>query len=346
MIDSHVIDCEKMNETLKSYENETNNILYHSMVDRITEHPKLLKWIEKKVDKDKIIMNLVTKDWLSVLKNNPIFQEFLNSNIQYFKYDSPGNKAIINYKVKDYSKYIHLIVVGTFKLEEEEQYMRLKFIDCIPIQCIGEIMSLNINKNILPNAKFFMKGCNGLCLKCRDLTMVDNKWCIQNCMVYQGEKLQSCTRDYYESAYPDNVKAIVQLEINSVYSFGDKCKIGGIVKNMINTEDIFNNTDDSIEGLLILDDNFVPSENKSDVEQFNKRINEGGESRELKHLKETNTILAVPENDTMLAVPKTDTILTVPENDTILAIPKRVQYIKSKPKQYEVITSVKPMPDV
>lgn len=316
MIDSCATNSEKINETLKLYENETNNLIYHSLVDRVKEHQKLASCIEKKAEKDMAVINLVTKDWLSVLKNNPIFQEYLNFNMQYFKYDSQSNKAFITYRVKEFAKQINVIVTGTFKLDKGKN-LRLKVIDCLPLQFIGEILGLNIDKNILPNSKFFINGCHGLCLKCRDYNVLrDNEWCVQNCMVYHDEKLQFCNREYYESAYPNEAKLILFLQIDSVYSFGDKCKLGGNVKSIINIESIFNYTDDSIEGCLKLDENFVPNVNTSDDEL--KRKNEEEDSPESKHLK---------------------------VNDTVLVIPKGVTYIDSNKKKFDVATSVKPMPD-
>lgn len=321
-----VWDSSIVEDIFKQYSNYTSNHTYNCLYQTISSHPELLKWIANQIENNPNLLNLVTKDWISNLKKDPVFQEYMNNNVAHMKYSSKNNKIITNYRTLEYKNNINVIVIGTFKLikpEKEENNIRLKLVDSIPLQCIADIMCLFLDKKVLHNATFFINNCNAKCIKCREhnINPSDN-WCIQKSIVYRKNSthLIFANRDYCESLFQIPTKAIVQLEINHCYSFGDNCKIGGNVEKIIFIEDILDENMCNIEGILKIDENFVPEENETIIGGKRKHEEASTEEEEEKASKQV----------------KYD------DGDNIIALPKGINYTKL---QFDVTSSTKNMPD-
>ena len=312
-----VWDASKVDSIFQQYENETSNYTYNCLNQTISNHPELMKWISNQVKNNPNLINLVSNDWISTLKADPVFQEHMNNNVPHMSYSSKCNNNITNYRHQEYKNNINVIVIGTFKLTEKEGNIKLKLIDCIPLQCIADILCLFLDKKVLHNATFFINNCNAKCVKCREHNINPNdNWCIQRSIVYR-KNLIFANRQYCESLFKNPTKAIVQLQIDNCYSFGDKCKIGGNVEKIIFIEDILNENNYNIQGILKIDENFVPDEDQPETE------------------KKRN--LEEPESAKDSKRPKYD--------DNILALPKGISYTKPQEKQFEVKAITKCMPD-
>lgn len=273
--------------------NAYNESTYHdALVKKISEHSILQTWIDKKIKNDSRIINLITTDWINILKNNLIIQKYLDDNVDYIKYDSKNNKVISNYKILDHSNVLNLLVAGKFKLksnEDNSEISKLVVAECKPLTCAAEIVCHKLKKSVLPNAAFFFQTCKGLCVKCQDLKVSPNNlWCIKDIMVYNKE-LKYATREYCESLYKIATTAIVHLELNTAYTFGEKCKIGGVVKNIIYIEDVYDHDyDGTIKDVLNVDTNFLPdenpNENKVDYEKRKNSLEDMPDAKRSKHL--------------------------------------------------------------
>lgn len=359
----------KVTEIFETYQKPNISFSYNCLVERILQHPVLENWIKQKVTSNPKIINLITKDWLAVLENNLTIQEYLNRKVEFFKYDSKFNKNICNYRVQTHANNISLIAVGIFKIAEDKENannFKLKMIECIPVQCIGEIMCLKVEKKVLHNAKFYIRTCNGFCIKCRKYNVAsDNIWCIQRSLVYENEKIQYAERKYCTSLYSSEFRAIVHLEINSAYNWADGCKIGGTLESMVFIENIFDFHDTkNVQRLLKADENFVPYEEECEnkkaplkkdehfMPQPEKEINRTMETINTKRLKNEN-VESIHEqgmkrkNEDAIENDSKKVLIKNTENTKgdILAIPQGVNYNKPREKSFEVKSSIENMPD-
>lgn len=337
---STTVDTVKLKEIFASYDNPNICFSYNCLIERVSKHKNLENWINQKVTNNPKIINLITNNWHSVLENNPTFQEYMNGKVEYFKYDSKINKNVVNYRVQSYTNNISVMVVGTFKIIQDEHNnnnFRINLIDCIPLDCIGEIMCIKLEKKLLPNAKFFIKTCNGCCIKCRKYNVAsDNIWCIQRTMVYDNVDLHYAERKYCTSLYSNETKAIIHLEINSAYTFGDKCKIGGTVESIVFIDNIFDVDSKDIQGFLKTDENYMPHHEMENTDiQGTLKLNENdipdqeiGIKRKMEEEHE-----------------KKKFIKPITEDD-ILAMPKGTHYTKPQRKPYDVQVTTETMPDV
>lgn len=351
----------KVQEILESYKNPYISFSHNCLVERVTKHPVLENWIKQKIESNPKIINLISNDWLSVLENNLTFQEYMNGKVQYYKYDSTTNTKIVNYKIQSYTNNFNVIAVGTFKVTKDnnKDTVRLKLVECIPVQCIAEIMCLQLEKEVFSNAKFFIKTCNGFCIKCRKNNVAsDNIWCIQRSMVYENDKIQYAERKYCTSLYPNEFKAIIHLELNCAYTFKTGCKIGGTVESIVFIESIFDfNDNNSVQGILKTDENFVPREENANNGQLKsdekfiphqetgiKRIIETeNENSNIKHFKNENEdhgINQKNEDDNKTFFKNMEAKVD------ILAIPQGTNYTKPQGKSFEVKSTIEKMPDI
>lgn len=357
----------KVKQIFESYKNPNNSFSYDCLIERVSKHTKLENWINDKVTNNPKIINLINNNWHKVLENNPTFQEYMNGNVDFFKYDSKVNKNLCNYRVQSYTNNISVIVVGTFKIIEDEinHNFRLKLLECIPLQCIAEIMCIKLEKNVLPNAKFFIKTCNGCCIKCRKNNVAsDNIWCIQRTMVYDDEDLHYAERKYCTSLYSNETKAIIHLEINSAYTFGDGCKIGGTVESIVFIENIFNVDNKNIQGCLKTDEHYVPrQENEDDDIQGELKTDENstphqefGIKRTIENENSNNKLLKSETSHQEYGVKRKNEddmengnkkSLQDMENtkDDILALPKGTNYTKPQGRRYDVKSTIETMPE-
>lgn len=352
----------KVKEIFKFFKNPNNTFSYDCLIDRVSKHPTLENWITQKVTNNPKIINLITNNWYSVLENNPTFQEYMNGKVNFFKYDSKANKNLVNYRVQSYTNNLSVMVVGTFKIIEDEHNnnFRVKLIDCVPLECIAEIMCMKLDRKVLPNAKFFIKTCNNCCIKCRKNEVSrDNIWCIQRTMVYDDEKLHYAERKYCTSLYANETKAIIHLEINAAYTFPEGCKIGGSVDSIVFIENIFDVDNKEIQGFLKTDENCLPHQ---DIENNNmpgslkldesympyqeigiKRITENETDNRLKNenVPQEHGIKRKIEDEY-----ENKKYLKSTAEDDIFAIPKGTHYTKPKEKHYDVQVITENMPDI
>lgn len=282
----------RIEELFSNYEKDAP--FYESLIRKVSEHPALTEWIQKRAGNDPRIINSISDDWKTVLMNNPTFQDYVNEDISYFKYESKHKKAICNYKIRDYSKIINVLAIGIFKISKEDSELNkpcmLKLVESVPIQIIGDVVSLHLKKSILHNPAFFFKRCKGLCLECRNYRVPDdNSLCIQDAIVYRGDQLQYAFREYCECLFDTPSKAIVHLEINGAYTFGENCKIGGNVKTVIFIDDIFKDNE-CIAGVLKKN----ISEERGIEERTTKRKNEENEETMRKKHTTDNSVLSIP----------------------------------------------------
>lgn len=363
----------KVKEILKMYKNPNFSFSHSCLVERVSKHPVLENWIKQKIARDPRIINLATHDWLSVLENNLTFQEYFNEKKKFFEYKSKTQENTIIYRLRSHTNNLNVIAVGIFKVtkDKNKDSLRLKLVECIPVQCIAEIMCLQTGKEVFSNAKFFIKTCKGFCIKCRKNKVTsDNVWCLQRTMVYENEKIQYAERKYCTSMYPDEFKALVHLELNSAYSFTSGSKIGGNAESIVFIENIFDfNDNNDVQRILKTDENFVPHEEyinngiegqvKTD-ENFvpqetgiKRTIENENENSNKKCFKNENFI---PDQECGTKRKNEDGIendkkkvLKSTEDDTetdVLAIPQGTNYTNPQGKSFEVTSTIENMPNI
>lgn len=344
---STVIENPKVRDIFQQYEsNILNNKIYDSLIDRVLEHPKLTQWINNKTSNDMSIINLIDKDWQDILKNNPLFQKYINLNVAIKSYQNQNNnKNITSYHIGGYTNFINVIVVGTFKLIEKDNKLKLSILDCMPLHFIGDILSLKIDKEILHNAKFFFTECNGLCRVCRDFKRPFNSpWCIQNNMVYSND-LNYSTGEYCLSLFKGEVKAIARIQINGMYTFGSNfTKLGGTVKSMVFIEDIFNdsnNDNNNLQGILQVDENFVPTEGNNTSEQESEEMS----NQPITTTDQSNTTVTKDTAVKRKSEENKPEVKFLKQDNIVLAIPDGVDYKSPVQRQFEVETTVKHIPE-
>lgn len=321
-------------ELFSKYEKDNSAAFYMSLIGKVSEHSVLTEWIKKRTKNDPRIMNTIASDWKTMLLNHPIFQEYVNGTVDYLKYESKANKAINNFRVRDYSKNINILVLGSFRVSNENgsdlnKQSKLKLVESVPLQFIGDVMALNFKKSILHNPAFYFNGCKGLCLKCRNYNVPDdNVWCIQEAIVYRGGHLQYALREYCASLFDTPSKAILHLEIHMGCTFGDKCKIGGTVKTVIFIDEIFNEANDSIVGILKKD---------MSTDDLKRKIEETDDLNEETVKNSRDSILSTPKGDLNEETVKNS-------HDSILSIPKKVRFVEPPTRSFQVNASVRSMP--
>lgn len=359
----------KVTSIFETYQNENILNSYNCLVERVLQHPVLVNWIQQKVTSNPRIINLITNDWLDILKNNLTIQEYINKKVAFFNYKSKVTPTINNHRVQTHTNNISLIAVGIFKIAENEKIANLftlKMIECIPVHCIGEIMCMPMEKKVLHNAKFFINTCNGFCIKCRKYNVAsDNIWCIQRSLVYENEKIQYAERKYCTSLYSNQFRALVHLEINAAYDWADGCKIGGILESMVLIENIFDFQDiKTNQRLLKADENFVPYEEDCEKEaaplkkdehfmpQPAKEMSQTMETSNNQGLKnenvESNQEQGIKrKNEEAIEKDSKKILIKNSENskDDILAIPQGVNYTQPQEKSFEVKSSIENMPN-
>lgn len=307
----------RIEEIFSNYEKDAP--FYESLIRKVSAHPALTEWIQKRAGNDPRCINSISDDWKSVLMNNPIFQSYVNEDISYFKYESKQKKAICNYKIRDYSKTINVLAIGIFKISKEDSELnkpcKLKLVESVPIQIIGDVVSLHLKKSILHNPAFFFKRCKGLCLECRRYHVPDDNFlCIQDAIVYRGDQLQYAFREYCECLFDTPSKAIVHLEINGAYTFGENCKIGGIVKTVIFIDDIF-------------------KDNERVVGVLKKDISEEDLKWGIEEIPESTTKRKNEENEEAVRKKHTD-------DNSVLSIPNKINYVEPQMRTFQVKNSI------
>lgn len=350
----------KVKSIFEFFKNPNNTFSYNCLIDRVSKHPTLENWINQKVTNNPKIINLITNNWHSVLENNPTFQEYINEKVNFFKYDSKVNKNLLIYRIQSYIHNLNVMVVGTFKIiEDEHNNFRLKLVECVPLECIGEIMCMKLDKKVLSNAKFFIKTCNNCCITCRKNEVSrENTWCIQRTMVYDDEKLHYAERKYCTSLYANETKAIIHLEINAAYAFPEGCKIGGTVESIVFIENIFDVGNKDIQGFLKTDENCVPQQDIENNMPGSLKFDENYIPYQETGIKRTieNETDNRSKNEN---VPQEHGIKRKIEDEhqskkylknmvegDIFALPKGTSYTKPKEKHYNVQVTTENMPDV
>lgn len=337
---------------LDTYTNPNIIFSHTCLVERVSKHPVLENWIKQKIENNPRIINLTTHDWLSVLENNFTFQEYMNGKVEFFEYKGKSCESRTIYKPRSYMHNFNVIAIGTFKVTQDKdnkESYRLKLVECIPVQCLAEIMCLHIGKEVYSNAKFFFKVCKNFCIKCRKNNVgKDNIWCIQKTMVYENEKIQYAERKYCTSLYSNEFKALVHLEINSAFSFGTGSKIGGNVESIVFIENIFDfNDNKNVKGILKTDENFVPREeyaNNGTEGKIDENFlphpeteNENSDVKQFKNgMKRKNE--EEIENDNKKFLKSTE--------DDVLAIPRGTNYANPIEKVFQVTSTIEKMPNI
>lgn len=347
---------------LDSYKNPNIIFSHNCLAERVSKHPVLEDWIKQKIENNPRIINLTTNDWLSILENNFTFQEYMNDKVDFFEYKGKSTEIGTIYRPKNYSHNFNVIAIGTFKVtkdkvkEDNKESYRLRLVECIPVQCLAEIMCLQIKKEVFSNAKFFFKVCKSFCIYCRNNNVgKDNIWCIQKTMVYENEKLQLAERNYCTSLYPNEFKALVHLEINSAYSFGNVgkvgggCKIGGNVESIVFIENIFDfNDSKNVKGILKTDENFVPREEYANNgtegqvkmdENFLPHSETETENSDVKRFK--NGMKRKNEEEI-----ENDNKKVLKITEDVLAIPHGINYAKPLQKVIQVTSTIEDMPNI
>lgn len=332
-----ITNDQRIEELFSKY--ETDKAFYASLISKVSEHSVLKEWIQKRTKNDPRIINTISADWKTILLNNPTFQEYVNGTVDFLKYESKTKKAIYNFRVRDYSKNINILVLGSFRVKSEigkdsSVKSKLKLVESVPLQFIGDVIALNFKKSILHNCAFYFNGCKGLCCRCRDYNVPeDNGWCIQEAIVYRGGHLNYALREYCASLFDNPSKAILHLEINMGCTFGDQCKIGGTVKAVIFIDEIFNDANDSIEGILKKD-----ASKLEQTDTLKEQKHEENDDSKQKH-EETESLKQKHEET------KNENLKRKNEDNSILSVPKKIQFVETPNRSFTVNASVRSMPE-
>ncbi|GIY41337.1 uncharacterized protein CDAR_66721 [Caerostris darwini] len=119
------------------------------------------------------------------------------------------------------------------------------------------------DRECLPNCKFFVQSCGGVCPVCRKYCRNQNNskwWCIQNIKVYSTDELKNADYTFVEKMFQNSNVAIVRLSITNTYNFGNLAKIGGIIKYIIFVPESLLRPEEKVsnEILTLASTHFVP----------------------------------------------------------------------------------------
>ncbi|XP_054723237.1 centromere-associated protein E-like [Uloborus diversus] len=267
---------------------------YISLVRYINKHSVLVDWMEK-ITKELKIINLVTEDWKSVLKNNLRFQEHMNLKVDYGlgqnQQKTENNAVRINlHYIKKSDHYLHVLLAGDFKLKIKTNSTVLRHVDSAPLKCISQVMALKFKHyNLYDNSDYFVHSCKGQCSYCKKNEISsENDWCTLSTLVYNNGKLDSAERRYCETLYKSVTKAIVNLEISSLYSFGEE-KVTNSIEKRQTEGSVEENT---AKRMKTTDDNFIPLENETTSQKMERNISEISAEDTMK----SNYVFATPKN--------------------------------------------------
>lgn len=242
VIMDHIQPIEKNDVSTK----EIKNIM--DLIQRINEHDVLMKEIKNMSNSS--YLNLIHPEWLAHLKNNALYQKYLNNQVEFLPENS-NYKYIKPQRVKYADDFLKVLVVGRFMYHQDDRYSTFTAFDCEPLE---ELCKVFLDKKYFPNtaisnrAKFFIESCGGIhaCSSCQEfnkkynLKFDENKewWCIAKTKIYNGKKVVLSSKYHVENAFGKNpFFAIFQLVVSGRQFFDVNnepyMKLSGSIKNMI-----------------------------------------------------------------------------------------------------------------
>lgn len=215
------------------------------LIKRINENKILTDEIKKMSNSS--YLNLIHPEWLTHLKNNALYQKYLNNQIDYLP---PKNYTYIkSQRVKKFDDFFKVIVVGRFIYNSREKSSTFTAVNCEPLEELVKVFTDgDSNRAINYRANFFVESCGGIyacafCQSCKEkykLNYNDDKewWCIDKTKIFNGMKVVLSSKCHVESAFGKNpFLAIFQLVISArqLYDVDNRpnIKLSGTVKNMI-----------------------------------------------------------------------------------------------------------------
>lgn len=218
------------------------------LINRINENECLAKEIINMSNPS--FLNLIHPDWLIHLKNNVLYQKYLNNQVEFLRENS-NYKYIKPQRVKYVDDFFKIQVAGSFIYNKANQYSTFTAVNCEPLDELSKVfLDKHSFSNIIINnrAKFFIESCGGIhacasCLELKDkynLKFDENKewWCIEKTKIYNGKKIMLSSKYHVENAFGKNpFFAIFQLVVSGRQFFVSdnepNMKLSGSIKNMI-----------------------------------------------------------------------------------------------------------------
>lgn len=219
------------------------------LIQHINQNEVLTKEIENM--SNPFYLNLVHPEWLTHLKNNALYQKYLNNQVEFLPQNST-RKYIITQRVKNSENFFKAIVVGRFlHIKSDNCQSTFSALNCEPLE---ELCKVFVDDKLFPNiiksnrAKFFIESCGGIyaCASCNtfknkynlNYDMTKEWWCIKKTKIFNGQKVVLSSKAHVENAFGKNpFFAIFQLEVSGRQFFGleneKSMKLYGSVKNMI-----------------------------------------------------------------------------------------------------------------
>lgn len=216
-----------------------------NLIQRINENEVLRAEIENM--SNPLYLNLIHSEWLTHLKNNALYQKYLNDQVEFLPQNS-NYKYITVQRVRNSDDFFRAIVVGRFLLiKSDNSRSTFSALNCEPLEELCKVF-LDKNATMSNRAKFFIESCGGI-LACGLCETYKNKynldydsekewWCIMKTKVFNGQKLVLSSKAHIENAFGKNpFFAIFQLEVSGRQYFGleseKSMKLCGSVKNMV-----------------------------------------------------------------------------------------------------------------
>lgn len=218
------------------------------LIQRINETDVLTKEIKNMSNSS--YLNLLHPAWLTHLKNNVLYQKYLNNQVEFLP-ERSNYKYIKTQRVRNEDDFFRVLVAGRFMFKSEDRHSTFTALNC---ESLEEISKVFLDKNLFPNtniyntAKFFIESCGGIhaCASCHgfkdkyNLKFEENKewWCITKTKMYNGKKIVFSTKYHIENAFGKNpFFAIFQLVVSGRQFFNvnnEPCmKLSGSIKDMI-----------------------------------------------------------------------------------------------------------------
>lgn len=217
-------------------------------IERINENELLTKEIINMSNPS--YLNLIHPEWLTHLKNNALYQKYLNNQVEFLPQNS-NYKYIKPQRVRNIDDFFKVLVAGRFMYNKSDRYSTFTALNCEPLE---ELCKVFLDKRLFPNtnisnrAKFFIESCGGIhaCASCLgfkekyNLKFDENQewWCIEKTKIYNGKKVVLSSKYHVENAFGKNpFFAIFQLVVSGRQLFDmnnePSMKLSGSVKNMI-----------------------------------------------------------------------------------------------------------------
>lgn len=186
-------------------------------------------------------LNLVTKDWKSILINHPILKTFSEKVVAKEIKTSSVVSNTFNFRTCD---QLRIIVIADVFFNRKSGQMKTNMVDlfnCGPVYELVNVIAKTLNQNPFHYMTAFLYNCRAMCNQCSNFNLnpETNAFCTKNVSFYDGSKKSPITSLYIEKKGMKRFLGLVVVNVTSYNSWilGDmtSIKLTGVVEEMLLT---------------------------------------------------------------------------------------------------------------